>query len=87
MEETRKAFEMNSEIFSALRARRSVWGPPSAELEEKKPKTNYPVTSMITLVFAVVLAHFILAVTGLIGGSGFARLALPQKLSAGLIHA
>lgn len=84
LDETRKAFKLNSAIFAALRPK---WTPPpsSVSLEATKPGANYSVTSVAVVVLAIGLTHFIVKVGGLMEEKGYAELVLARRWWAAFI--
>jgi len=81
LDETTRAFVLHKDIFDELAARspktqKPVAWTPSSILSNPESESSkcFSVTSVLTFVVAVGLAHFIIVVGGLSGSRGYAKL-------------
>lgn len=76
-----RAFALHKNIFDELKApspktpKPNAWASSSTSLgSEPESAKTFPVTSVLTFMLAVGLAHFIIVVGGLSGSRGYAKL-------------
>lgn len=81
LDETTRAFVLHKGIFDELtppshKTHKSAAWTPSSALSNPEPESSkvFSVTSVLTFMVAVGLAHFIIVVGGLSGSRGYAKL-------------
>ena len=71
-----RAFTLHKDLFSEIKAPSPKTPKPPAQSPSSTPESSkvFSISSVLTFMFAVGLAHFIIVVGGLSGSRGYAKL-------------